>query len=688
MGTRALLAFIFVICAVSGTLHAYSMQGVNSLMSQYAVPGSVANGLGAVSLTYSGHTYVALYQGDALYFLVNATDANAYSFVLNSTTIFNVIRGHAVSASVLTADFSAAAAQMHLYQDSSAAQISDCLLETGLSSGDTCTLNNTCYSCQIVPVCRKVLTATGGANGTFGLGVMTFAAQTAQLNESFNAFYSAAAAVNTSNDPAELSRMNAAFFNISNITQVIYQNPIFPPTASSAALQPTCNGYLSLPISRWPWYCTAVGFCAGLNYNYTKLDQIRVMLNNINALPISDSQVQAIASNASANAGRYVTPVLSVQQQARLARLLNATLPGYGALVSNATSLLTHVRNSSLSYDLATLQSSYANVTSNYATVNLTVANRTLSAQYATVARLYGKLNATYSALTGRAQNNTEKLLELQLKGDISPDVANLAFQESALNSAIFSGGLGSLASLAAQANSISQRLSSYSTGVFTLTELARAVDGPFIRAFASGLGLGYSDAVSLAPLLGALLSLIIGAVVFALVLLYRSRMHRRHKVVLNHRTRRNWTIFLAFLLVLVLLYVLATYLLLSQAGYYAPFSAVKGALGSSRQLVVAINGTPTAEEYACANAIRAQLLAENRTVEVVTFASGLCNAGNVTESTDACLGAFAGAGVPVVVLAEGAAQNVSAYSLYGTRLTLSGPAGLMDSCYVQYMVR
>lgn len=683
MNTRVYLAFLITICAVSVSLQAYSMPGVNSLLSEYGVPNSIISGLAPVNITHSGDAYVALYRGGALYFLVNVTD-NTYSFVLNSTSIYNVIKDHVVSDSLQRADFATIASQMHAYQKSSASQINDCLTETGIAQGSVCTLANYCYSCQEIPVCKRVLDATGGPSGVLGKGIATFEIQYDQLNQSFNTFYAAVAALDTSNAQLELARMNGAFDNISSITQVMYQNSIFPPTEDiTPGVIANCVYYISSSSS--PWYCTALGFCANLNYNYTKLDYIRALLNNLNALPLSDSQIRQIAANTSSTQNLYVGPILLRQKQALLARMLNASLPGYGLLVNSTGSLLSHVSNASLSGALVALRSSYANVLANYATANLVLANRTLSAQYATLAGLYGRVNATYSSLTGQAANNTEKLIELQMKGGVSPDVANLAFDEFALNNGASASGLGSLATLNSEAGAIAQKLSSYSTSVISLVELARALDRPFITLAASGLS--YSSAVSLAPALGALLSLIIGAAVFVLILVYRSRLHRHRKVVLNERTKKNWRIIFAFLLVLIMLYALATYVLLSYASSSAPFGAVRGALDSSKRLVIAINGTPTTEEYACANSMRAALLAENRTATIATFTNGLCNAESLTGSIDSCMSVFADTGVPVVVLTETSAPGISAYSLYGSRLDVSGPAWVMNDCYAKYMV-
>jgi hypothetical protein len=51
-------------------------------------------------------------------------------------------------------------------------------------------------------------------------------------------------------------------------------------------------------------------------------------------------------------------------------------------------------------------------------------------------------------------------------------------------------------------------------------------------------------------------------------------------------------------------------------------------------------------------------------------------------------MGVFANRGVPVIVISEAQSENATAYSLYGAKLVFSGPAPMMDACYVQYLVR
>jgi hypothetical protein len=688
MDKRALLAFIFAICTASGgCLQAYSAQSMSALMIQYSVPASVTLGLNASSLAYSGGNYVAFYQGPQLYFLVNVTNPNSYSFVINSTSIYNVIKGHATSAAVLQADVSALVAQMRAYQASSASNITDCLQETGLASGATCTTANNCFSCESVPVCNMAV----AGNASLAKGISTFGSQYQQLNQSLIAFYAAAAATNTLNAQAQLPKITSAFNNIANITKIIYQNPIFPPTANITASMYASTCLSLTASSNLPWYCTAIGFCGNLNYNYTKLAKMQGMLSGLNALPFSTSQMQLAAKNASAIENTYVMPVLSSQKKALVAPMLNASSPGYGSLVNQTGSLLARVSNATLSYDLSALEATYANITANYATINLTAANTIIASQYAALQGQYAKVNATYSSLARRAQNNTVKLLELQMNGGAPPAVANLAFQEFALNAQAFSGsGIASITALNGSLGAIASSLASYSTGGSGPVELARSFFRPFLGAMAYVTGMGYSESVSLAPLLGALITIIIGAIVFALVLRYRSSLHKHHRVVLTHKTRRNWKIVLAVLLALIILDIISNYVLLSYASSSAPFGSVSGALASSKQLVIAINGTPTQEESACSAAIGAAAKSKyGAAVTSATFNNGLCTSGTITGSVDECMHDFTGGGIPVVVLTEtSGAQSLNAYSLYGTRLTVTGPAAVMTSCYAQYLFR
>ncbi|VVB76784.1 Uncharacterised protein [uncultured archaeon] len=682
MDTKALFSFIFASFLFSGMLSAYSLQGVNSFLSGYNVSNTVLGGLTPANLSYSGNSYVALYKGSVLYFLVNVT--GGYSVVLDAASIFTITKTYTASRVLPQANFTALAAQMRMFQNSAASTINDCRDLTGLSRNTTCTLSNACASCQYIPVCKKVLSATGGPTGVFGLGVAQFEGDYDRLNASFKTFYASAAGVNGGNAVANIAALNSAFTTIFDVSHNIYQNSIFSP--SSNVSTSSCIYYTSS--ASQPWYCTALGFCGEVKYNYTKLNYIQGMLDGINDLPLSDVALQQQAVNTSNIETMYVLPVLKAQKQAELNLLLNGSLSGYGTLVNNSKALLVHVSNFTLASSLSDLQSEYSNVTTNYVTTNFTSAGPALVAEYASVQSAYAKVNATYSALTSAAAKNTAKLMALQLKGGaVYPAIGNLAFEQVNLNNEINSAGISNTTSLKNREAAISGALSGYSTGVFSLTEVARSIDAPIIAAIASAMGLTYAGAVSLAPALGALISLIIGIVVFAVVVVMRSRMHKHHKVVLNARTAKNWMMIFALIWVLIVIYALATYALLAGASASAPFSSFKGAFDSAKTVVFAVNGTSTAAEASCISQMSAAALAAHKKVVTASFANGVCNAQNATGTVDSCMKLFAQRGEPIVVLNGAAPSGIGVYSMYGSAMAVGGSDSQMAACYVSYLL-
>ncbi len=682
MGSRLTFALLFAVAIIPGMLGAYSMKGVDSLLSGYSVPNSLVSSLSPVNLTLAGSSYVALYKGGALYFLVNVTRGN-YSLVTNASSIYSVIRNRTISAALAQANPSALSAQMKRYQASSAQPLGDCLFETGLSQGATCTMQNNCASCQSIPVC---FAAMFNNSEILEPAIQTFASQYAWMNQSFNEFYSAANSLSAGNANAKIPIMNAAFLNITNLTENIYQNALFsPPSNFTSTSFSSCN-YAANP-STLPWYCVAIGFCMNPTYNYTKLAYINSGLSALGALPISNNQVLAIATNTSSTENGYVATIIAGQKRAQLSAMLNSTIPGYAALVSSSASVLARIPNQALLNALTAFEATYAGATANYSTANITAEGVTLASEYAALKGAYAAVNGTYSSLISNSSSNTAKLIELQLGGSSSQEIGNLAFEQFSLNSAIASGGSANILALNAEEASISRSLSSYYVSPVDLVGIARYFDGPFVTLIAPALGLGYSSAVSLAPALGALLSLIIGAVVFALLFVYRSRLHSHHKVALNRKTRRNWNIVFALLAALILVYAGLTALLVSYANASAPIGAFNGALKSSGSLVVVLNGTATQAMQSCAGKIEAQAQLEGKKIIQATFSDGICSADNITASEGTCMGTYADRGTPMVILTSATSPGIGVYSLYGTELMASGSDAVMGTCYVSSLI-
>lgn len=687
MSTRFILALLFSAALVLTWMPgAYSMQSVNSLLSGYNVSAPLIGSLTPVALSYSSNSYLALYKGGALYFVVNVTGPS-YAIVTNTSRIAAIITGRTINTSLSQANFPALVAQMKKFQASSAGPINDCLTETGLSTGATCTLANYCNSCQTIPNCASALASTNGPSGILAVGIMQFASQYAWLNGSFSQFYLALSSVSSNNVASKLTLMNAAFMNISNLTQVIYKNSLFlVPSNYSQSVFSSCNPGM-LPSSQ-PWYCTTLGYCMNPTYNYTKLAYMTSTVGMINSLPITNSQIMAIASNASSTEMSYISTVLSGQRRAQLSAMLNRTAPGYAALVGNANNLLSAVPNSILLNALNAFRAAYANVTSNYLTINLTAAGGVLAAGYANLTAAYKGVNATYSAVTSGAANSTARLIELQLgSGATSQQIGNLAFAQFRIDAAISSGNFTNITALSATSAAVSKGVSSYFVLPIDFVDIARRIDGPFITLMSSALGLSYSSAVSLAPTLGALLSLIIGAAALCLLFFYRSRLRAHHKVVLSRRIRRNWNMMFALIALAVVVYVLLTASLLSYANASAQVSDFRSALGSSKSIVLAVNGTQTRAIQSCLGKIQARMAAEGKSVIPATISGGVCAAENITGSADSCMGTYAKRGIPVVTLTNSTVPAIGVYSLYGTRLYASGNNAVMGSCYFSSLI-
>lgn len=672
---------------------AYSMQEVDALLQGYNVSSSLVATLQPVNLSYAGLQYLGLYSAGAPYFVVNLT--GNYSLVLNTSSVVSIIKNYTVSTSLAQANFTKLHDQMQLYEQSSAGPIDGCLVGTGLSTGTTCTLENECASCLAVPICYCLLTGYrcppgasppgGGAAGIFGSGIMQFESQYNMLNSSFKTFSSATSGINLGNALSNLAEINSAFANISSISHDISLNPIFPPTANvTPNMIAGCASYVNLNTA--PWYCAALGYCGATSYNSSRLAYINFALAAIDSLPLSDAQIYSLASNVSRNENAYIYPVLSKQKLAALKQILNSTIPGYAGLVNGTELLLAHVSNTTLQNELIALQSNYSNVMSNFFTMNLSNVNVTLGKQYALLSSDYARLNSSYSSVLSGAENNTAKLLELQLYGAYNSKISDIALAELAINNQLASGRLSNVTKLEAQVSALSTDLGAYSISPISFTELARTIDGPFIRSTATSMGLSYASAVGMAPALGMLLSLIFGIIFLICVFAFQLYLKREHKLAINRRTAKNWRLVFMACGALVLLYLATTYALLSGASSAAPYSAFQGAYKASQSVVVALNGTVTPGMTSCANQIGAQVTSQGKKLVSLNFSNGLCKTASLPATIDSCLNFYAGTNIPVIILTNSTHTSLRLYSLYGTVLSASGNESVMDTCYVSLL--
>lgn len=662
---------------------------VGAMLRAYNISNSTIASLNYTHINYSGGTYLLAYLGQMPSFLINAT-GSSYTIVLNSTQIAAIIGPAIRQRSISTINATYLSSAMREYDQSSIAPLSDCANETGLSTGATCTLDNNCASCSSVPVCRRVFEATGGIYGGFADGVMQFETEYDNLQNNFSLYFSSVNSLGGSNAQSSLGTTTASFSSISSITNFMYQNPIFPPPPTADYTQ--CVGYGSstanVTSSGGPWYCSSLGFCEFLTYNYTLLGNMQAYITHINSLPTSDQQINQIAVNITNNEDTYVLPALSEVKLKQVKQILSTTFSTYNSTVAAASSLLSHISNATISADLAGLQANYSVLTKDYISANLTHLNKSLSVQYAKFEALYEQLNSTYSTALDLASNNTVNLVELQSGNpNPSPQLTSLSFEQAELNSQL---GLSirNLTTLTGELKSVNKQSQSLSNNPSFTQTIARDLGAPFAHAVLAAMGSQYTSSVSLAPALSLIPAIIIGILFIALLFWFHYKLVKSNRISVNSRTSKNWRILYILAGIVVLLFLLASYAIASGANQYAPISAFISSVHSSKSVIIALNGTNNTAMTSCAAKIKASLTAINKTSQTITMSGIACNNGVPLETTDKCLAYYAANNMPVVILTNSSADSISAYSYYGSVLSVSGDEQFMNSCIASTMIR
>ncbi|MDE1824974.1 MAG: hypothetical protein KGH61_01305 [Candidatus Micrarchaeota archaeon] len=679
---------------------AYSITQVYSSLSSYNVSTALSSSLTAVNATYLGSNYVTLYQGTTPFFVINVS-SSPYLIVLNATQIYNIIRPHVLNASIKLANYPQLSSMLKRYQSSSSTSISDCLVETGLASGATCTAANYCQSCGLNPDCSKALYATGGPTGTIGIGIMQFESGYGILNSSFNNFFALSKIVNSSSIGKDQALLNSSFANISSISRSLYQNPIFPPLANITNSQfAACSNYIkgsqpsftsNVPSLSGPWYCNAVGFCQFVTYNYSLLNQVQVMLNNINALPITNQQIMGVAANTSVLEDTYVLPVLTKSKNSQFATLMNTTLAQYRPSVNKTAMLLTHLSNATLSSQLLGVQGAYANLTQNLLSVNLTKATASLALKLSAMQSTYSRLEASYLNVTALASNNTALLIMAQLDSKSqAPNIASLAYSQLAYNIQV-NGKLSNATAVAAQLTAYSRQIKGAFYGsepLFSLTEFTRALDAPLVGVLAPLIGPSYQSAIALVPFIAPLTSALVGIVILLLVYAYYASLMGKHKLRISPRSISAWRKVFLIIAALVIIGIAINYAYASAANASAPSGAFNSAISSASSVAIIINGTQTPNETSCATALSSQLGAMHKKVIRATISNSLCTVQNRTISAGSCMSQYAQQGIPVVLMTSASTSSIGIYSFYGSVMSVSGNDAFMAACYPAILIK
>ncbi len=680
MGARydIILISLLAFAAVSGAA------SVNSTLAGYNVPSAVIANLTQVNISYGSAQYAALYLQGNLSFVLNKS--NGYGVVLGSTSIARIMQNYTVSQNMPKANFTHLRSEMKAFQASAAFKLTQALQLTGLNKY-TCTTQNKCYSCQSVGyVCYTLWYQTLGTNDSLQVDIINFENNWTLYNQSLNRFYASVNGITVANVAQNLSALTASAENVSLYSHQMSIVDMFTVPGNMTSLLGNCGFY---GVSTGPWYCHSVGYVSWLGYNFTLINNINSQLAAIAALPLTSQQVLQIAVSANNTEASYVVPVIQAHKRQQLGVIINTTFFGYNAIVNNSNQILAHITNATLTADLNALVRVHANVTANFLTENFTAANRSAANAMATMQGAYATLNRTYFFIIGRAQNNTELLLDAQLSGNAqSGALASVAFQQMLMNQQL-SGQITNTTSVEMQLDALNANATAQyrASQQLSLSNFARSVDKPFISMLGAYSGQLYAANVALAPAYGAVLSLIIGVVIFIIIYLYYLSLGAQKRLAMTKTVRANWRKLFASVAILVVVYAALTYSLLYSASQSTPVSAFQADVSHSAYLAIIENGTQTVGGQNCVNTLVNRALALSKKPIIAQISGTTCTVGNVTKTRDYCMNFFAYSDIPSVLLTNNNTPSIRVYSLYGSQLAESGNSSVLGSCYASLLL-
>ncbi len=692
MRTLPIFVALLFVFAYALSANAYSAAALHSSLQRYGVSNSIIDSLTPYTINYSTSQYVALYNGNDLYFVINASDN--YSMMDNASQIFGVIKQYVINSSTVVAAqyISSMRNLMSAYENSAAPALNSCLRLTGLSSGFTCNITNNCRACLSVPYCSYFYQGPGtqiaggsGISGPLGQGIMALEKSYDALNASYNAFYAAASGINASNVAYKRAQLESSLINISSESQLIHENRLFPAIGVNTSELQQCNYYSNLNYT--PWYCQSMGFCTPApSYNVSILANISKINNELAAMPLTTPQIMSMAINASNIASKYAVPYILQQKLNMLNGILNTTLVNYGTLLNNTMTLLGHISNYTLASDINELQMEYANLTSNYTTINMIAANALLAKEMASTFAVYSSLNATYTKLSSLAFNNTLLLLKAQLNSGYNANTAKLATEQNILDNTV----MGRISNPSATYNALlalhAGASSAYNSSLplISFTQLARSIDSVFARGLESRLNMNYSNAVAFVPIAASIFSFVISFVIIGAVfaLFLSLKLHRKLKM--DRRTMRNWKMLFIVLMLLAVIYIALTYVYAAKANSFAPLASFDSAVHGSSYVAIFLNGTPTIQQFDCASGISKSLISMGKKPLLVSEVNGTCTIDNQTKPLGYCMNGYALLNVPMIFLTNTNAttSSLSIYSMYGSVMSYSGNSTQMSLCY------
>ena len=653
-------------------------------MSQY-VSNSVLNHYNFVNFTYGGSSYVVMQpiNGTYDYLVVNSSNG-IYRLVMNSATANAVLSSYIPSGYVLnTSDVSYLRDSLSRFVSQAAPNITDCITETGINPPMTNTFYNATLGCYTVLNCHNTINQYGTTY--FVPGLANFSINYETYNNTINSYSSALAKLNASNAGSLSSTLKSDISSLKQVIMVLPNESIFEPQITFNPATCSTSGLNE------PWYCVAIPYCSPLSLNST-------LLNNMASIQVSmlaGVPTASFVSNAGVYASSTAKAYIAAEAQSKNASAYNTFLssayPLYNSTVSEMFSVLSRVHSSNLSASVNSLQTGFSRIRSLGYNQSVTSANSVFHTLIENATSALKIANKSYSDDYSLAQTDTRSAIIAQLNYHTSPArLAQLSSELFQIDYTMSSGNVNetylSSASLTLQEMRIA--LAAYVAPV-TLGSVSKLLDGGFATALLSGSGALPQSKDASAPLYAAIESLIIDALIIALIYYFTY-----HKFAMKHRIRRSrtvkyaWIALFAVIIILALADIAFTYHAAQAANSYLPFSGFAGRIASSKSVMIALNGTSAYSNstiIACADSTKSALASENKSVTVVDITNGTCTAnGQISNLGINCYDHALSSGEPVVVLSSGGSslvyKGMYGYSIYASGLPASGNSCLAVS--------
>jgi hypothetical protein len=669
----------------------------HTFLNLYIPARTAANSI-FINESVGADTYIIMeINSSPLNFAVINTTGSRFSFVLNQAGTSAVLGPYLVSKyqpSISAIDN--ITNTVKTYKGQSYGPINDCLIETGIDNY-LCTPStnyNICIqsSCSHVPVCSRVLHALGSPS-PFSDGIYNFSIDYAALNTSYSQFFNYAGAVNQSNMASNLRQMSNILSQIYAQSQGINQNPIFPfPTnLSISQIDTTCASAVGFT---GPWYCYSIGFCKTPDSNFTPLNLAQAQINNILALPFTNSNVQNSSIQAVTNAQAFYEPIAITGETARFDSFINSTEPGYSSIEANLSFVASKFKNASLDAALSRLVGVYSGIKSAGIGQNLTAANASLKMAEANAIRAYAGPAAQYLAVYNLALNNTASILLTELNYQTPPPyVSALATEQIGINQKLNGQvNISELSSINTQAASVSSQTGGGSSPL-SLGAAVKTVEGGAVAAMLMSPSIPLATKMSLSPLYAAMLALLIDILIIIVIyLLTYNRLRSKRKLNLTQKVQKAWAVLFAILFVLALIDTFAIYVYASGANSFLPASGFTSSVASSNTVYVLTNSSMASNQSVqqCITAVKAALsaTAKNPRVYSTSFNSNGCtDPANQSVSGASCTDTIISTGSPVIMIDPGN-SSIIYRGLYGDVLYVNGASAEGLSCPLGQLIR